>query len=346
MINKTKRPTIKDIAKMAGVTHATVSHALRDNPCVKAETREKIKSIAHDIGYTPNIYARNLALRKPTSIGVIVPSIQVYAAYNEVINSLSELSAKANLCLVLGSCNGNIELEANYCKLMCQNMVGAIIIASCTGNVEHINKICDGIVPVIYISEKTKDTEKNYILPDFYYSGVLAVEHLIELGHKDIRFFTYYPHTTSVSTKIKGYKDTMEKHNLTPHILRNGDSSDAFKSGYELINELINDNNIPTGIYCTDDLMAYGVIQGLKDHGLTAGKEISVIGHDNMKTPEIKTCNLTTIAIPKESIAELSLEYAQKLMAYNTKPDAPKPYCRSKLKTNLIVRNTTGRCII
>ena len=134
MINN-KRPTIKDIAKIAGVSHVTVSQSLRDMPCISEPTRIRIKEIAKEIGYTPNLAARNLSLRNPSSIGMIVPSLGTETVYNEIVNTLSELAANDNLCLLLGSSNRSIEMEKSYCKMMCENMVGALIIAPCTSDV-------------------------------------------------------------------------------------------------------------------------------------------------------------------------------------------------------------------
>lgn len=343
MIYNNKRPTIKDIAKIAGVSHVTVSQALRDFPTIADSTKERVKQIAKEIGYTPNISARNLALRTPTSIGMIVPSLGSETAYNEVINSISELASREKLCLLLGSCNRSKELEESYCRMMCENMVGALIVASCTSDVSHINKICDGLVPVIYIGGKTGVTQENYILPNSYESGKLAVDHLHSLGHTKIALFLYYPDNYTIQLKLNGYTDAMKMHGLSPLVYWNGKNTNTFDAGFSLTQKLIKSNELPTAIWCASDLMAYGVLEALKAHNLIAGKDVSVMGHDNLFFSGSPSISLTTLALPKKEMASLSMEYAKKLMMYQHNLELAKPECKATLKTELIVRNSTGR---
>ncbi|SFR81506.1 LacI family DNA-binding transcriptional regulator [Anaeromicropila populeti] len=345
MTKKEKRPTIKDIAKIAGVSHVTVSQALRDFSCISESTKTKVKQIAREIGYTPNLAARNLALQTPASIGMIVPTLGSETAYNEVINSLSELAAHEKLCLLLGSCNRSTELEALYCKMMCENRVGALVIASCTSDVSHIKEICDGLVPIIFIGGKTGTSVENYILPDFYNSGKIAVEHLYHLGHRKIALFLYFPDNKTLQLKKNGYLDAMEERGLEPLIYWNGENTDTFQAGFSLTEQLISRNQLPTGIWCASDLMASGVIEALKIHGIAIGKKVSVMGHDNLFFSASPSNSLTTIALPKDEIALTAMDYAKKIIAYNTDSSMPKPDCKITLKTNLIIRNSTGRLL-
>ena len=339
----TNRPTIKDIAKIAGVSHVTVSQALRDMPCISENTRIRIKKIAKDLGYTPNLTARNLASKNPTSIGMIVPALGSETAYNEIINSLSVLVEKDNLCLLLGSSNRKIDLEKSYCRLMYENMVGALIIASSTSDVTHIKKICNGLVPIIFIGGKTGEEEENYILPDYYESGKLAVGHLHSLGHTKIGIFLYPPENKTILSKLHGYLDAVKNLALPPLVFWNGCHTDTFHSGYTLTEELLSRNELPSAIWCASDLMAYGVIEALKKHNISIGTEVSVMGHDNLFFSSVPSNSLTTIALPKEEIAENAMLFAKQLMAYNQNPSLPKPNCKLKLQNKLIVRNSTGR---
>lgn len=339
----TNRPTIKDIAKIAGVSHVTVSQALRDMSCISENTKIRIKQIAEDLGYTPNLTARNLALKNPTSIGMIVPTLGSDTAYNEIINSLSELAEKEDLSLLLGSSNRKIELEESYCKMMCENMVGVLIISSCSSDVTHIKRISKGLVPIIFIGGKTGEDEENYILPDYYESGKLAVGHLHSLGHTKIGLFLYPPENNTILLKLQGYMEAMKHLELEPLVYWNGSSTDTFNAGYSLTEELLAKNELPSAIWCASDLMAYGVMEALKKHEIVIGKEVSVIGHDNLFFSSIPSNSLTTIALPKEEIAEKAMLFAKQLMAYHQNSSYPKPNCKIKVKNNLIVRNSTGR---
>lgn len=338
-----KRPTIKDIAQLAGVSHVTVSQALRDFPSISDATKANIRRIADEIGYSPNLAARNLALKTPNTIGMIIPSLGTETAYNEIINHLSELAAKEQFCLLLGSCNRSLEMEAYYCKMMCENMVGALIVSSCSSDISHIKNICDNRVPVIYIGGKTGTSEDHYIFPDYYQSGQLAVTYLVELGHRDIALFLYHPDNDTIQAKLRGYTDAMKNHSLHPTVYWNGKSSDTYDAGFTLTQNLIHANKLPTAIWCASDLMAYGVLEALKLNQIEIGKNVSVMGHDDLFFSEIPSNSLTTFTLPKSQIASLAMEYAKTLMQ-----NAPtkKLTCKSVLSPELIIRQSTGPLLI
>ena len=253
------------------------------------------------------------------------------------------MAEKENLSLLLGSSNRKIELEKSYCKMMCENMVGVLLIASSSSDITHIKKISNGLVPIIFIGGKTGDDEENYILPDYYESGKLAVGHLHSLGHTRIGIFLYPPENKTIQLKLHGYLEAMKQHGLEPLVYWNGTNTDTFNAGYSLTEELLAKNELPSAIWCASDLMAYGVMEALKKHDIAVGKEISVMGHDNLFFSSIPSNSLTTIALPKEDIAEKAMLFAKQLMAYHQNSGYPKPECKIKVKNKLIVRNSTGR---
>lgn len=223
-------------------------------------------------------------------------------------------------------------------------MVGALIIASSTSDVSHIKKISNGLVPIIFIGGKTGEDEENFILPDYYDSGKLAVGHLHSLGHQKIGVFLYHPDNNTMQLKLHGYLDAMKQRELEPLIYWNGLNTDTFHAGYSLTEELLAKNELPSAVWCASDLMAYGVMEALKKHDIAIGKEVSVMGHDNLFFSSIPTNSLTTIALPKEEIADKAMLFTKQLMAYRQNNTLPIPDCKIVIKNKLIVRNSTGRC--
>ncbi|MDE6516442.1 MAG: LacI family transcriptional regulator, partial [Acetatifactor sp.] len=181
-----KRPTLKTIAQRAGLSHVAVSKALRDASDISAETKERVKQIANDLGYTTNITARNLYLRRSSAIGMIVPAMGGNTAYDLVFNGISAAAMEHEFCVMLGSSQRSVSQEEKHCRIMVGNQVGAIIVAPCTSDVSHIKTIC-GSTPVIFIGGKAAQEETNSILCDYRHSGTQAVEYLADkLGHKNI----------------------------------------------------------------------------------------------------------------------------------------------------------------
>ncbi len=333
-----KKPTIKTIAKLAGVSHVTVSRALRGYPDISAATTEKIRTIAQEIGYTPNAFARSLSTKRASSIGMIVPSMGADTIYNEVFQSVSRAAAEQGLSVLLGSCDRSIELEASFSRLMCENRVGAIIVASVSSDVSHIKRICEGLVPIIFTGGKTIDEEENCIAADYRHSGRIAVEHLYELGHRDIAFFVYHPDNQTIAQKTEGYKEAMEAHGLIPTVYWEGDSSDTFSAGKSLTERLISEKKLPTAIWCASDLMAMGVLDALKVHNIFVPAQISVMGHDDLFLGRMSFISLTTIALPKEEIGRESVRMAISLMGEGEQILPQKMI----FQTRLITRGSTG----
>jgi DNA-binding LacI/PurR family transcriptional regulator len=309
-----KRPTIKTIAQIAGVSHVAVSKALRGYPDISKETTEKIKKIAAEIGYTPNAFARNLSLGNTNCIGMIVPDMANDTAYNEVFNAVSISAAKKGLSVLLGSCNRDIELEKIYCQNMCENRVGSIIISPISSEVSHIKEICKNTVPVIFLGGKTGIEEEYCITMDYTFSGHKAVEYYYELKHRDIAVFLYHPNNKTIQQKRIGYEEKMKELGLKPHIYWEGNSNNTYVAGQNLIKKLINQKKLPTAIWCASDLMALGVINELQRNNLNVPRDISVMGHDNLFFTGIDSISLTTFTMPKEEIGIKTVEIAMNII--------------------------------
>lgn len=143
-MDKNNRPTLKSIAELTGFSVSAVSAALNNSSEIPEKTKELIRDAAKKIGYIPNQAARNLVLQKTTSIGMIVPDLSTDSVYTEMINAVSEAAARQGLCLLLGSSNRSTSLEEEYCRMMYQNGVGALIISPCTNDLSHIKKATNG----------------------------------------------------------------------------------------------------------------------------------------------------------------------------------------------------------
>ncbi|MDD3140799.1 MAG: LacI family DNA-binding transcriptional regulator [Lachnospiraceae bacterium] len=337
-----KKPTIKTIAQIAGVSHVTVSRALRGYSDISKATTQKIQQIAKDIGYTPNAFARSLSSKQSNILGMIVPALGNDTAYNDVFNAVSACAAREGLSVLLGSCNRNLSLEMNYCKNMCENRVGALIISPITSDVSHIKEICKDIVPVIFLGGKTGLEEDYCITIDYQNSAKIAVSHLYHLGHRDIALFLYSPNNKTIEQKMIGYEEAMNAYQLPTRIYWEGDSSDTLKAGTKLTERLILENNLPSAIWCASDLMAVGVINALSKYNLKVPSDVSVIGHDNLFFSDLNFISLTTFTLPKQEIGKKAVEMALELMHYNKDNNEPKPYCKSIFQAELLQRNSTG----
>lgn len=333
------RPTLKTIAQMAGLSHVAVSKALRDAPDISAATKERVKKIADEIGYTPNLVARNLYLQRTSAIGMVVPAMGDNTAYDLIFNEVSTAAAEREFCVMLGSSHRSLELEERHCRMMVGNQVGALIVAPCTSDVSRIKAAC-GATPVIFIGGKTAPEEQYAILCDYRRSGALAVEHLAGLGHRDIVLLAYGPENRTVQLKVAGFVQAMEERSLIPRIVRTGDAADALRAGMEGVELLLAEGTPPTALWCASDYMAVGAISALKRHGLSVPGDISVMGHDDLYSGHYPGAGLTTLRTPMAELGHAAVELAIALIEHGGEVQP-----RQVFQPALAVRDSTGPAV-
>lgn len=330
------RPTLKTIAQRAGLSHVAVSKALRDAPDISAETKERVKQIANDLGYTTNITARNLYLRRSSAIGMIVPAMGGNTAYDLIFNEISEAAAAHEFCVMLGSSQRSVSLEEKHCRIMVGNQVGAIIAAPCTGDISHIKSIC-GSIPVIFIGGKIAPEETYALLCDYRHSGTQAVEYLAdELGHKNIMLLSYEPENLTILQKEEGFTEAMELRGLTPRILRTDGTINAMQAGEQAVDQLWGKNELPTAFWCSNDYMAIGVRNALKRHDLAVPGDISVIGHDDLYA-DLPDIDLTTFHTPMAELGKAAIDLAVALIEQSGDFQP-----RQNFRPSLVKRSTAG----
>lgn len=330
------RPTLKTIGKLAGLSHVAVSKALRDAPDISEATKERVRKIADELGYTPNLAARNLYLQRTSAIGMVVPAMGENTAYDLIFNEVSAAAAALGYCLMLGSSHRSPDLEERHCRMMIGNQVGALIVASCTSDVSRIKAVC-GPTPVIFIGGKTDPKEKYVLLCDYRHSGALAVKHLTALGHKKIALLTYGPENFTILQKEESFSQAMEARGLTPRVVRAGNAANALQAGVDGVSQLWEQGDPPTALWCASDYMAIGAINALKNRGLSVPGDVSVMGHDDLHFSLYPDISLTTFHTPMEELGKAAVELAVSLMECGG-PVQP----RQSFRPSLVVRGSTG----
>lgn len=334
------RPTLKTIGQLAGLSHVAVSKALRDAPDISAATKERVKKIAEELGYTPNVAARNLYLQRTSTIGMVVPAMGDSTAYDLIFNEVSAAAAAKGFCVMLGSSHRSLELEERHCRMMVGNQVGALIVAACGSETAHIKAAC-GPTPVIFIGGKTGPEERYALLCDYRSSAARAVEYLTGLGHRDIALLTYEPENLTIRQKEEGFARAMGERGLAPRILRTGHAGDAIRAGMEGVERLAEGGALPTALWCASDYMAIGAMNALRRRGLSVPGDVSVMGHDDLYFDLYPDISLTTFHTPMEEIGRAAVELAIALMEGDGESE-PDIELRRSFRPSLVVRGSTG----
>lgn len=323
--------TLKDIARVAGVSYATVSRALSNHPDVSPETREKIKRIAKEMNYVPDPSARGLKGKSTNMIGLVVPDIS-NPFFSELALGVESFANEHGYCVFLCNTNWDYEREKTYVDILKAKRVDGLIISSVIENATHHKK---SSLPLVYITEGPKSDDIYYVGIDNKIGAAMGVEYLIKLGHKDIVYIGGSEKTSTNRERFEGYRETMQKHGYM--VKANIRTSDSFsqESGYKAAMEMLIKSEIPTAVFAVNDIVALGIIQAIEEFGLKVPEDISVIGFDDIAFSSMHRIKLTTISQPKFEMGRLSAELLINLIK---REDVSQKI--NVIQPSLIIRNT------
>jgi LacI family transcriptional regulator len=328
-------PTIKDIAQEAGVSYATVSRALNNKYGVKPDTRKRIMALARARGYTPNAIARGLVKKETYSIGLIIPDIS-NPFFPQVASGVEDAAKERGYSVFLCNTNYESEREAHYLTLLVEKRVDGIILASGFQSGEASVSASAGAIPVVSLCARFDTLQNSFVVIDNERGGFLATRHLIEQGYESIGFIGTQSDGFSEGQRFKGYRLALEKFNL-PYEKRYIFAGDLKReTGYKIIHRIIASGDYPRALFVENDLMALGVIQGIKEAGLKVPEDIAVVGFDDIAFASFPEIGLTTVRQPKYEMGKLA---ATLLLDTITEETAtPKKYI---LEPELIVRTSS-----
>lgn len=328
--------TIKDIAKVAGVSYATVSRALNDNPEINEKTKLKIKQIAKEMGYTPNAVARGLVKKNTEMIALLIPDI-TNPFYPEVARGVEDFARENGYCVFLCNTNWSELNEEKYLSILEERRVDGIIVAPVSMNTFEHTSVNKSDIPVVYIGSRVEDNNTSYVVIDDFKAGYMATEYLMKLGHTNIAFIGGHDNSTSHVDRVNGYKRALMENGLKTDI--NSIKGYSFKreSGYGAFLEMVKNRRVPTAIVAENDIIALGIMEATERHGYEVPGDISIIGIDDIEYGTLPRINLTTVAQPKFDIGQKAAGILLDLIAggANSKQVIMEPF--------LIVRGTCSK---
>ncbi len=323
--------TLKDIAKIAGISYATVSRALSGHPDVNEKTRERIKQIAEELNYIPDPSARGLKGKSTKMIGLVVPDIS-NPFFAELALGVESLANESGYSIFLCNTNWEYEREKHYISVLNAKRVDGIIISSVIENADHHKK---SPVPLVYATEGPKQNGVYYIGIDNECGALIAVEYLIKLGHKNIVYIGGSEKTSTNRERYKGYKKAMSKYCFTADANIKIFDSFSLESGYKAAMEILIGKSIPTAVFAVNDIVGLGVIQAIEEFGLKVPGDISVIGFDDISFSSLHRIKLTTVNQPKFEMGRMCTRLLLKLVNGQEVSER-----KNILKPDLIIRET------
>ncbi|MCV2232897.1 LacI family DNA-binding transcriptional regulator [Paracholeplasma manati] len=319
--------TIKDVAKKANVSVATVSRVINKKGYVNEETRALVENAIHQLNYIPNELARSLFNKHSKLIGVLVPHFDTQF-YAELIEGIENAAMKLGYKIMLSNTQDNAKREKDYIHIYSQYNIDGIIVASNAHNVEQLIKSDLPIVTVDHIlSENIPSITSNNIL-----GGIIAAQKLISGGARYILELRGPSFLLTVSERSLGFRQVLVQNNI-PYISYD---TDLLNPSIDVITKIIEDHPQIDAIFATSDFLAIHAQNILQKLGRKVPEEVQIVGFDNIVYTTLVSPTITTIEQPIRRMGELALESLVKLLNEESLGDF-----HSVLDVKLIEREST-----
>ncbi|MGN7941566.1 LacI family DNA-binding transcriptional regulator [Virgibacillus sp. 6R] len=328
--------TIKDIAKIANVSHTTVSRALNNSPLIKEKTKKKIMEIAKELNYSPDVHARSLVLQKSYTIGLFFTSLSNGTSSSflaETIKGINDVIDKNYHIVIRGT-----EDYHDYSAISSKRFDGIILMSQSDADNPFIDDVVKKEIPLVVLNRHVEHENIVNILSNDREGAFQAANLFIEFGHTNIAIIEGTSQFRSSKERKSGFIQALKAKKIPVRSDYMVQANYDMESGYEAMKRLLVLQQPPTAVFCSNDDMAIGAMKAIYEAGLTVPNDMSIIGFDDIGFSQYTIPALTTVKRPIEKISQVG---AEKLMAMIEKEKSQKNSCF--LPTHLVKRQSVMR---
>jgi LacI family transcriptional regulator len=332
--NLPSKVTIIDVAAEAGVSFGTVSRVINNDVHVKPETRERVLKTMQQLGFVANRQARSLAGGKTNSIGVLVPDLGT-GYIGEIIRGIDAELSLTGLDLILYTTHRAATKEANYVANLAKGMVDGLLLVLPRSPTDYIGTLTRRNFPFVLIDHQGTGEGCPAVGATNWQGAYNATEYLIKLGHTRIGFITGWMDLGCALDRLEGYRSALRTHHIpeAPELVYEGTFFQP--DGYAGASAFLDLVAPPTAIFASNDVMAMGVMDAVRNRGLRVPDDVSVVGFDDVPQAALVRPALTTVNQPLEKMGRVA---TQMLLDLLQRPD--EKVGRIELPTELTVRES------
>jgi LacI family transcriptional regulator len=329
---------MRDVAKHAGVSVATVSHVINDTRYVSPELRQRVLDAIEALDYRPNRIAQALSKRAVPLLALIVPDIS-NPYWSHVARAVQDLTDEHDYSVIVCSTDGLLKREVRFLRSL-SGWISGLIVHPYHVTHEHVNRHMGAAVPVVILGDfltiERHPPNWDYVGGDNQGGAQAAVEHLIGLGHRRIAFILGPSGTPTGTKRLAGFRRAVELagHPVDEDLLIPGDyTRDAGRQG---IATLLDMESPPTAVFCANDLIALGALETARLRGYRVPQDISIAGFDDIDDAARASPPLTTVRQPPRRLGVVAAETLIERLTGRTEPR------RISIDFSLVVRESTG----
>ena len=342
---KYNQVTIKDIARELGISPSTVSRALKDHPDISPETKKAVNELAEKLNYQPNVVALSLRQSKTNTLGVIIPEI-VHFFFSTVISGIEDVAYSAGYNVILTQSNESLQREITDMKALFNSRVDGMLISLSreTATFDHIESMLAKGVPMVFFDRVFDHPNSSKIIVDDFSGAKEATLHLIDQGCKRVAHIEGSPNLVITKQRLEGY---LEAHNERGIKV---DKSLIFpcpeatiEAGKTVMHQILEGGNPPDGVFATNDPVAMGAMQAIREKGLKIPNDIAVVGFSNWLFSSMMDPPLSSVDQPGFEMGQEATKLLIRQIELKSKDNVdPQPETKI-LKTRLVVRESSKK---
>ncbi len=331
--------TIRDIAKMLGISKSTVSRALNNHYDVSPETARKVKELAEQMDYQPNILARQLKLQKTNIIGVIIPET-INRFFAKAVGGIQEVANAAGYNVMICQSNETLSLEQNNLQTLVSSKVDGLLVSVSreTDTHFHFQHVIRKDIPLVFFDRILEELQVSQVYSDNFDISFQGTKHLIEQGCRRIAFIAGPPHLFNSRNRLNGYLEAMKAHDIPVSESLIVHASYKPDQVQDYTRQLFALDQVPDGIFAINDVAALEMMHILKVRGVQIPQDVAVLGFNNEAICDYVEPTLSSIDHPAFDMGVAAAKILLKQI--NSKVIT---YERELVKSKLVIRESSLR---
>ena len=330
----TKRATLEDVARLAGVGPMTVSRTINGHPYVSDATAQKVRAAIRELDYRPNHAARMLTGKHSRSIGLIVPDI-VDTFFAVISHAVQEVARENNYLVWLAVSDDDSSIEAAQAEMMAHHPVDGILLIPVNSRDRYLKQLVSRAIPIVTIDRPIEVGTTDTVGVENRSGARMAVGHLIEHKHRRIMCLASNTHLLTIKERIEGYRESMRNAGLTAfdeiHL-----TSQA--SAERCLEELFSRANPPEALFTANNVSTTWVVEALRQLNIEVGKDVAVVGFDDLEFYSLITPPITAVNQPAAELGRISA----RLLLQRIRGELRESTMRTVLPVSLVIRQSCG----
>ena len=307
----TKRSTINDVARKAGVSKATVSHVLNNTRFVEESTKNRVLLAIQETGYRPSNVARSLTTNQTCTIGVVISDASNYF-FGEILRGLEDILRPSGYGLVVCNTDETLQREAEYLDYLLRQRVDGIVAAATSQRWDVLLRMDMQHTPVVFMDRTFEGQEGPFIGVNNGAAARGAVQHLIDVGHRDIGILAGLQHISTMRERLSGYRQALQEASIPEVDAWVVESALDINAARDAALSLLSATPRPTALFISNNLLVLGTLLAMRELGLRCPQDISLVGFDDHPWAQVSDPPLSVVRQP---LRELGHTAAQVLLA-------------------------------